>query len=461
MPHLVRSGTGGARRADNGGWSRLLAWHDSRPRASFATARGWWWGALVAALFFWMSNPLVFEPIFYNDVLTARAWVLVTVALTLPWLRLPRIPWPWLLFLGLALLSRFWTIDEHHTHVSNVIYVQIAAMAFIVAANCTPLVVSWGLGFGGASVVGLSLYAFHRTMYGSTTEIIPGDFQLAGTGMNRNILAYTLTISLAATLAIGLPRRWSARLAWCALIGVHAYGLYRAGSGTGYLTALTLVIAVVSILAWPTLRGRRRHATLTWAAGAFVMLMSGLVLVGGVLGKQLSTLSGRAPFWRATIESTLDTAPVLGSGWGAVWEHPWNLAPPNPVALDIYTRAGYSLPHGHNFFIDVLPELGLAGVLAAVLMVAYAIKEVRRCGLHAGAADPTTGRLVLLTLVALLVSGVTEPMLTVPLGWWSLALVVALPRQGARERVGPEGPPPTPGRRRRGSPSDAGPVPAS
>ena len=40
-----------------------------------------------------------------------------------------------------------------------------------------------------------------------------------------------------------------------------------------------------------------------------------------------------------------------------------------------------------------------------------------------------TGRLVLLVLVALLVSGVSEPMLTVPLGWWSLTLVTALPRQ--------------------------------
>ena len=46
-----------------------------------------------------------------------------------------------------------------------------------------------------------------------------------------------------------------------------------------------------------------------------------------------------------------------------------------------------------------------------------------------------TGRLVLLVLVALLVSGVSEPMLTVPLGWWSLALVAALPRQ----RVLPRG----------------------
>jgi hypothetical protein len=62
-------------------------------------------------------------------------------------------------------------------------------------------------------------------------------------------------------------------------------------------------------------------------------------------------------------------------------------------------------------------------------MLAYAFREVRRCGLHSGAADPLSGRLILLVVVSLLAAGITEPMLVVPLGWWSFALVVALPRQ--------------------------------
>ena len=51
---------------------------------------------------------------------------------------------------------------------------------------------------------------------------------------------------------------------------------------------------------------------------------------------------------------------------------PGDLTPPNPVAADIYERAGLALAHGHNFFVDVLPELGLVGVFVALLMVAYA-----------------------------------------------------------------------------------------
>ncbi|WP_416954726.1 hypothetical protein ACNKF0_21065 [Nocardioides sp. T5] len=57
------------------------------------------------------------------------------------------------------------------------------------------------------------------------------------------------------------------------------------------------------------------------------------------------------------------------------------------------------------------------------------MREIVRSGLHDGRADPGAGRLTLLVLVALLVSGITEPMLTVPLGWWSLLLVTALSRQ--------------------------------
>ena len=41
----------------------------------------------------------------------------------------------------------------------------------------------------------------------------------------------------------------------------------------------------------------------------------------------------------------------------------------------------------------------------------------------------SSGRLILLVVVSLLAAGMAEPMLVVPLGWWSFALVVALPRQ--------------------------------
>jgi O-antigen ligase len=406
----------------------LLAWHDARPRASFATARGWWWAALIGATFFWMSNPLVLVPGFGAALDEALVWTKIVLVISLPWLRLPRVPWPWLLFLALCLASQMWTANEVHTDISNRLYIELTVLAVVVAANCRPEVVCWGIGAGGAGVLALSLYALHEQLPG--IEYNNGYVMVfGGVGTNENILAYTLTTSLAAVLAIGWPRRTGARVAWIALLAFHSYGLYRAGSGTGYSAALILLVVTALLVAWPRF-GRAGHRVIVaTAAVVSAVLVAALYVVTVVLDKELSTFAGRAPFWRATVEATLDRAPVVGSGWGAVWEHPWDPTPPNEIAQDIYTRAGFALSHGHNFFVDVIPELGFLGLAVVLAMVAYAFREVRRCGVHAGGADPLAGRLVLLVVVSLLAAGTAEPMLVVPLGWWSFALVAALPRQ--------------------------------
>lgn len=411
----------------------LVTWHDSRPRASFDTARGWWWAALVAATLFWMSNPLVFIPSFYLSLGQALIWTKVVLVISLPWLRLPRVPWPWLAFLGLALLSQAWTIQPFYTDVSITVYIQITVLALVAAANCEPLVIGWGMAIGGASVALLSLFALHQQVPGVEYSTEAG-MVFGGIGTNENILSYTLTVSLAAALAVGRPRQRVASAAWTAVLAVLVYGVYRADSGTGFLTALGLVIAVAAMLAWPLARAVRRRVVVAFAAGGAVTLTLSVLAVSAFLDKDVTTFSGRVGFWRAIYDSTLALAPWLGSGWGAVWQHPWDPAANNHVAIDINYRAGYGLPHGHNFFLDVLPELGIVGVATVVLMVVYSVIQIRSCGLHLGGRDPQTGRLVFLVLISLLISGITEPMLTVPLGWWSLALVVGLSRQRVQQR---------------------------
>ncbi len=414
----------------------LEEWHDARPRASIATARGWWWGAFVVASFVWMSNPTVFLVTYYTALTDARDWALVVMVVSLPFLRLPRIPWPWVLFLVLGVLSRFWTINDLHTYITNTVYLQISAIAVIVASNCGPRLVCWCMGLGGVAVGVLSIHAYRLEVpgasYGGVNGAGEGVTVFAGIGTSENILAYTIVLALAATLALGLPERRGARAAWLAVLAFEATILWLAGSGTGYFTALAVALTALLALVWSR-TGRERHRLLLAATGALaVAAVLTVVVVTTLLGKELSTFSGRVPFWKATIEVSLETAPWFGSGFGAVWEHPWDPTPPNDLALEIYERAGFPLPHGHNFFVDVLPELGLVGILVALAMVAYAVREVRRCGVGARSSDPVTGRLILFVLVALLVSGITEPMLTVPIGWWSFILVVALPRQGLR-----------------------------
>lgn len=433
MPLAARPGAARPRTGVLDRVQAVLAWHARRPQASLRDATGWMWMALVAATFFWMSNPTVFIPSFYLSLGQALIFTRLAVALALPWLRAPLVPWPWLAFLGLGLASQWWTIDAFHTDVTNVVYCQVTALAVIVAANCEPLVVAWGVSLGGVAVVVLSVHAFHEEVVGSSYAALEGVI-FTGVGSNQNILAYTLAISTGTTLALGWQRTWGLRVAWLGVLATNLYGLRLANSATGYLTAMALGFAALAVVGWPSLRRLARRTAAAWVVGAVVALGVASVLVVFVLGRQLSTFSGRAPFWGAAIETTMDVAPVLGSGWGAVWSHPWNPAAANPVADQIYARAGYSLTHGHNAFVDVLPELGLVGLALLVLMVAYAVRAVARAGVHDRGQGGLAGRLVLMCLVALLVFGVTEPMLTVPVGWWSLTVLVTSARLRQRPR---------------------------
>ena len=109
----------------------VLDWHDRRPRASLSSPRGWLWLALIAALVYWMSNPLVFIPSFFFSFEYAKLWTKIAVVVTLPWLRLPRIPWPWLLFIGLCYLSQLWSISDPNTDLTNLVTMQIALMGLL------------------------------------------------------------------------------------------------------------------------------------------------------------------------------------------------------------------------------------------------------------------------------------------------------------------------------------------
>jgi hypothetical protein len=184
----------GATQAVRATISDAVTWHRARPRASLSSVRGWLWMVLVAAVFFWMSNPLVFVPGFHLSLAKAIFWTTVVVIVTLPWIRLPRVPWPWILFHGLAALSILWTIDPHLTDYTNVLYLKITILALVIAANCEASVVAWGFGLGGVAVTVLSIYAYHERMWGASyVESLASDAVpvLSGVGTNENNLANT------------------------------------------------------------------------------------------------------------------------------------------------------------------------------------------------------------------------------------------------------------------------------
>ena len=186
----------------------------------------------------------------------------------------------------------------------------------------------------------------------------------------------------------------------------------------------------------PMLRGHRLWPVIVRTSIALVLLIAALGAwqvdhISETVGRDTS-LSGRVPFWRATLE-TLDGSIWFWNGWGAVWPHPWYVAPANPVFDRIVAAAGYFLTHGHNSVIDLVAEVGVVGTALWVLLVLTAVRanlqRLRRGLQPARREDGRPHRF--LAVLALLMLGVTEPLSMIPIGWWCLVVVAVRTPVGA------------------------------
>ena len=406
-------------------------------RAQPGSWRGVLWTLVVAGDFFLMSNPLVFvagmdRALTMSVLLTGAALVI-----TFPWVRAPRIAVPVPLFLGWLLLSYTWSIQPSFTMAAWAQTTIVAAVAAAVYANVTVRVLAAGFVFGGVAVTVASVYAFREQLPGAVAAPLD-TLVMAGIGTNRNILAYTLTLSLCGVLAVVPCRAWS-RAAWLAAVGVIGYGLVDVDSSTADLTTVVLGLTAVLMAGYGTVSrrflrttARRVAAVLTLAVAAVAACM----LVTRTLGPDLLTFSDRTPLWSASI-AVAQERPWGGFGYGAVWQHPWKPPLLNIVIGEIWDRSGVPLSHGHNSVVDLVVEVGVVGVLLMVaIMVTAALQAVRLTRMSGAGheVDPARARFIVLCLVNLVMFGITEPMATIPLGWWALVLLTEPVRRNRARR---------------------------
>lgn len=393
--------------------------------------RGAMWTIFVAGQFYLLSNPLVFIPWFEWSLDTAIEFALLFLLLQLPWLCLRPPPLTVVAFLGFTALSAFWTQLFDVTWVNIQIYLIIATIAWLISVNISPRVLAHGLLLGGVLIVVLSLYALHEHMPGA--EVGTGNSgYMAGVGTNRNILAYVLA-PVCAVIAMP-PRTRLGWLAWGPAVVTVLVGLWLADSATGDIATVSALVTIAFLFGTEWARGHlsRGRSRGLWVTG---LALVGLILwrrgdVAALLGRDASTFSGRLPIWEAAWQAT---QPQLwqGFGWGAVWPHPWVPAPPNHVMDVIWfatDNAFYYPPHGHSSLFDLLPQVGLIGVaLAALIHLETLARAVAvRLPARAVAEDVAAGRMVIVLLVVLLVFGLSEPLTTIPFGWFLLVIVCGI-----------------------------------
>ena len=414
-----------------GAWLQVKTYNASREPARENTVRGVLWILFIATEFYLLSNPLVFIYPFEASLQKATSLGVIMLVVQAPKLRLPRVPWTLFIFLAYAADSALWSIQPDYTWKTLWLYVVIAIIALMVAANTTPKLLAQGCTLGGVVILLASWYAYEKELPGAL--IIPGlDGYLAGAGSNRNILSYCMVVGIGFAASF-IPRRWWARIMWGIATATLLLGVFLASSVSGFL-ASGLILAGGAMLGVMERRGRRTRRRVTVVvsgvlATVTILFLAVPSLLGSLSDRDSTTLSGRVPLWEATIEQS---QPQLwfGYGWGAVWQHPWLPAPDNTLAQKIYTGAGTLMSHGHNSFVDVLPQLGIVGVLLLVAMHLAALWPA--IGIRMNEVNTREGlvasRVILLSMTALLVFGLTEPMTSTPLGWFVLVALLEVGR---------------------------------
>lgn len=397
------------------------------------------WTALLATVFFLLANPYVFIRPFSHSLEYAVLFTLGVLILLFPSLQAPRLPFEVLLFLAFCALSSLWSQDSSATWAGVVLYGAIMLLAIVIGANAGRAVLVEGIAWGGVAIVLASWYAYAHRLEGS--GVLDSVGVLAGVGANRNILGYTLALALPAAIA-DLPRANWRRVVRLAAVATILVGIYLSGSATALLSAsivLTAAALIVATQRWaPGLTPKRRRIALASGLGVFVVGIVCVQQVASLLGRG-STLSGRVPLWSAIIEVTEEHQRLLvGLGWSSVWQHPWLQAPSNDAVDAIYEGAEAHLYHGHNSLFDLLPEIGIVGIALALLpLIRAGVRGVRLLGIRPGSTpgQQAASRFVLLGVIALVTLGLTEPLMTIPVGWFYLVLLAQLPSDDPAPRI--------------------------
>ena len=377
-----------------------------------------------------------------SDWLIWAAIGLGTSLLTLPYARI-RVPWMVPLVLAWCGASILWSQNRHLTVQGVVLYGVLALLAFGLALRVDDRVLPLALGAALLGVVTLSVTATlllqGQLAPGWKAWFVDGDLVRSFQGLygNRNIVAYTVIALVPAAFCLS-PRVRTRIITSLGALLLLVPLMMSVRSSTG-MTALVILVGLLVVdIAFEGLRRRTRRVgapmLIALSISAVVTVLLIVTLIGTAVAKKTTTLSGRTPLWEAILRVSREE-PLTGFGWTTVWKYHWLEAPKNSVRSSINEILPHALAHGHNAALDVLPQIGLVGVTLFVAL------QVRALVLLLRAPAAPVRSWALMTLVAINVVGVTEPMWTVPIGWFMLVLVATVaerqPRKGRFAASGP------------------------
>lgn len=367
----------------------------------------------------------------------------------------PSLPVSVALFLLFASLSLFWSANYALTMRALAFYIGVAALAVLASGFVSPKVFVRGLAIGLVLIAATSVASVPLDRWPTHARAGFDGNMIVFQGLYRhwNILAYTLFLLLPA-LVTPLARRTGWRILQLIAVIAVAFVFVPVKSATGMITGAVVLGAAAAVLVirrvarrrteHPSRRRRRRestgHGRRVVPVATAVIVLGAIALVAtripALLHKDVATLSGRVPLWRA-IAQVGDERAWEGYGLGAVWSYHWLQAPRTATLDAINARIPYPLGHGHNGLLDTALQVGAIGSVLYLGIMARAVWLASR-----NLTDPSkVGSMwVLVSACAIAVGSITEPIWLTPLGWFvvvAMACVAERERRPARHRPRP------------------------
>ena len=285
-------------------------------------------------------------------------------------------------FTAVIVASSLWSVDTSVTRARSVIYIGLAALAWIIA----------DLDFARFRKVLLLTLA--PVLAASLVAVVVSDsIGLDHNGDWRGLFLYPNELAPLAALAllVGLPAlfqtRGRGRILPALSLVMGALLLVGSGSFTAWLALFGAV--TIALLVWFASAGRARFGPRATQGAAAVALLGTVAAAGAVVATWSgSTLASRRAIW-GFVWDRIAERPLVGHGWFSVWD--------TPEFINTDELSGVS--SAHNSFLEVWLGGGLLALVPFAVIVVIALWG----SAQALWRDPTKDSWTLFALVLFLV----------------------------------------------------------
>lgn len=274
-------------------------------------------------------------------------------------------------FAILAVLSFAWSAAPPVTIRAGIQYGTTIICALIASRIVSTSSFMRGMTIGVAIVLLYSL-AFGEFQY----DELDGTYDFVGAFSSKNQLGFFASLGVYFAFSSFFIMRASGKWRLLSLLSgtLAAYCLLYSSSATSIIaTVATLIISLT--LGFALLFPPRYRKVFFFVLSIFAIAGAGIALNGGVLdiilgafGKD-TTLTGRTYLWQEGIKA-FQNSQLLGIGYQAYWVQGFSEAERLWDEFYIATRSGF---HFHNTYIEVLVELGYAGLVLIVAILAIVV----------------------------------------------------------------------------------------